>query len=406
MLELSAVAQLTPHSRNPRTITDAELGGLRASMTGYGDLSGLVWNVRNGKLVCGHQRVKAAGPDASIVHDDGVSWLVAPGGERFRIRTVDWPEPKHLGAMVAANSPHIAGDWLPELGGVLDELACSLDDFSPLRLGELRVDVPELPPVPGLTDPDAVPEPPAAAVTMAGDLWLCGAHRVLCGDSTRAEDVARVMGGERAGMMFADPPFQRDYTSRGTKGTVEKSETWPAICSAVCSLCETVTAWYVKVPWRDALDLVHPLAPDDFIVWAKRGFGLGGGDFRPQHEILLYGNHGGACAAGANVGNVWEFAVPFRGRMLHVAETPVDLICQAVRFSSKGGGIVLDPFLGSGTTMIAAEQLHRRCYGIEIEPRYCDVAVMRWQEHAGQQATLDGDGRTFAAVSGQRQPRE
>ena len=139
MSELRSLSDLQPHPRNPREITPAALAGLGHSIEEYGDLSGLTWNQRNGKLVCGHQRLKALGAGATF----GGGAVFAPNGERFAVRVVDWDEPKHLAAMVVANSPHIAGQWLPELSGILDELAAPLEDtFFDLRLDELRADVP------------------------------------------------------------------------------------------------------------------------------------------------------------------------------------------------------------------------------------------------------------------------
>ena len=137
--KLQSVGDLQSHPRNPREITDAALIGLGHSIEEFGDVSGIVWNKRNGQLVCGHQRVKVLGDGATF--EDGA--VVAATGERFPVRVVDWGEEKHLAAMVAANSSHIAGDWLPELSGVLDELTTPLEGmFFDLKLDELRDDVP------------------------------------------------------------------------------------------------------------------------------------------------------------------------------------------------------------------------------------------------------------------------
>ena len=158
MPDLTSLSDLQPHPRNPREITPEALAGLGASLEQSGDLSGIVWNSRSGTLVCGHQRIKALGEGAKLdalavawpnghdsdvtLHDCGVM-VVSSTGERFPVRVVDWDEQKHLAAMVVANSPHIAGGWLPELGGVLDELAGPLEDaFFALKLDELRADVP------------------------------------------------------------------------------------------------------------------------------------------------------------------------------------------------------------------------------------------------------------------------
>jgi len=167
MADLKTIADLQPHPRNPREISEAALAGLGASIADFGDLGAITWNKRNGLLVCGHQRIKALGEGATVfpgvdtsdastppdsISQIGVS-VTAANGERFPVRVVDWPEDKHLAAMIVANSPHIAGQWLPELGGALDELSVSLgDDFGELKLDELRADVPEGEPEPGEGD--------------------------------------------------------------------------------------------------------------------------------------------------------------------------------------------------------------------------------------------------------------
>ena len=390
--ELRSLADLQPHERNPRTVTPEALAGLARSLGDFGDLSGIVWNARNGKLVCGHQRVKALGEDAGVFGHDGDYDIQTADGQAFPIRVVDWDEDKHLAAMVVANSQHIAGDWTPDLGGVLDDLAVSLEDFGELRLGELRLEVPEGEPVAGLTDADAVPEPPAEPVTQPGDLWTLGEHRLLCGDSTKAEDVERLMAGEQIQAVTFDPPYDAApeiiamrwqcadaLVFTDARHLLDATDGWPKFRSVFTWDC--VTSWFTPG---------YPLARSKHCLW------FGDSEYNPD------GSHYGEADKPHRVTNTrgsYDYVPDPAGKHLstifpspitqefagHAHAKPVAWL--RLLLANCTGGLVLDPFLGSGTTIIAAEQLGRRCYGIEIEPRYCDVAVSRWEQFTGKKAT-------------------
>jgi DNA modification methylase len=257
----------------------------------------------------------------------------------------------------------------------------------------------------GLTGPDAVPE--AKPVSKRGDVWACGEHRVMCGDSTDAGDVKRLMAGEKAAMVFADPPYgidykpdysnsKRPYKHERIQGDEAIDGRWLATwVSERLYLC---TRWDVFSGWETEL-ASDPRVIRNVIVWDK-GQGAAGAleSYAPRHEFIIFATQNGAAVhRSPRPDNVW--AVPgfaqFTARRaedtwgIHPTQKPVALVALAVEDSSARGDALADPFLGSGTTMIAAERLGRRCYGMEIEPQYVDVAVKRWSDFTGRKATLD-----------------
>jgi len=347
--------------RHPKAQSDALLGVLRE--IGYADALLARETPEGLMLIDGHLR-------ASLTPDTLVPVLVLDVTEAEAATILATLDP--LAAMAQADKSALDALLRDVSTGeaAVQKMLADLAKQSGLDYGE------EPKPDPG-SQIDRAEELREKWQTERGQLWLVGKHRLLCGDSTKAEDVARLMDGERAVMLWADPPYSRDYESRGAKGDCVSTGRWAAILSSLAGWTARIGSWYVKLPWYDAVIAVPVLRPKHLIVWAKQGFGLGRGDFRPQHEMLLYGREGGVCNAGADLGDVWTFAVPFRGRMHHVAETPTPLIVQAVEVSSQPGDLVVDPFAGSGTAHVAAEQLDRVCYGMEIEPKYVAVSLQR-----------------------------
>src|SRR3990167_4281524 len=207
MAKLSSLA-VAPY--NPRRISPAASAGLRASLSTFGDIAGIVWNTRTGHLVCGHQRVA----ELTRLHGDlsiADGRATAPDGESWAVRVVDWPLAREKAANVAANNPHVAGEFTEDVAALLTEIQAADEKlFAALALDKLGADYP-LPPDEGLTDADAVPDVQAEAVSRTGDVWLLGEHRVLCGDSTNAGDVALLMAGEKATLCLTDPPYSVEY---------------------------------------------------------------------------------------------------------------------------------------------------------------------------------------------------
>jgi DNA modification methylase len=259
---------------------------------------------------------------------------------------------------------------------------------------------------------DEIPEPPVDPITKPGDLWTLGDHRLLCGDSTKAEDVERLMAGAKADMVLSDPPYGVSYVGK-TKDALKVEndalgeEDLTALVVAAFdnaeANCRAGAYWYATVPPGP----LHILFADDWkrrgilrqiMVWAKDSMVLGHSEYHYQHEPILFGWIPGDRHKNSDRTRttLWQYDRPKANRE-HPTMKPVALWAQAVTDGSRTGEIVYDPFLGSGTTLIAAEQLGRKCYGMEISPQYCDVIVKRWETLTGKKAELE-------ASNGQARP--
>ena len=238
-------------------------------------------------------------------------------------------------------------------------------------------------------------------VSRPGDLWICGEHRVLCGDATVLADVEKVLAGELADMCFTDPPYGVNYANsakdkqRGKHRPIlndHPGEGFEAMLRAASANILSVTKGAIYVCMSSSeLDTLQRAFREaggkwsTFVIWAKHTFTLGRSDYQRQYEPILYGWKDGTdhfwCGA-RDQGDVWFFDKPSRND-LHPTMKPVALVERAIRNSSKSRDIVLDPFGGSGTTMIAAERTGRRARLVELDPKYVDVVVQRWQSFAG-----------------------
>ena len=268
----------------------------------------------------------------------------------------------------------------------------------------------------GNIDDDEVPDAPEGPVTRPGDLWLLGNHRLLCGDATVLADVERVLDGGLADLCFTDPPYNVDYGNsakdkmRGTERRIlndNLGEGFETFLYDACVNILTVTkgAAYICMSSSELHTLQKAFKEagghwSTFVIWAKNTFTLGRADYQRQYEPILYGWKEGDehfwCGA-RDQGDVWFVDKP-RKNDLHPTMKPVALVERAVRNSSKSRDIVLDPFAGSGTTLIACEKAGRSARLVELDPKYVDVICRRWQNWTGETATLEGDGRTFEEI--------
>lgn len=391
-------------------------------MREFGDLSGLLCNVRTGNLVAGHQRLSQLPADYHLERSNGVTDAVGTvgyghieaHGTRWPVRFVDWPEFKEKAANVAANSPLIAGEFTAALLPMLDALKTELPELSAsLRLEELR----ELAPEPELPPPaDAEPQIDQAAElnkkwkVKTGDLWRIGEHRLLCGDSTKAEDVALVMGGDstKAEMVWTDPPYGVAVGDKNkylntiapcnrveenlANDTLDEGKLVIMLCAAFDNaMAHTLAggAWYVAAPAGPLHVLFGQVLKDrgiwrQTIQWVKNNstFSPMGVCYHWQAEPIFFGWQPGAghrWYGGRKQTTVWQIDRPTASPE-HPTMKPVELVVRAVQNSSKNVDIIFDPFVGSGTTIVACENLKRRCRAIEIAPPYCAVVLQRMKD--------------------------
>lgn len=264
-------------------------------------------------------------------------------------------------------------------------------------------------PFEGLTDPDEAPAPVEEPYVKPGDLWVLGEHRILCGSSTEPSDVDRLMAGEKADVMWTDPPYGVDYVG-GTKDKLTIQN------DSASDLPDLLRGAFGLAPLRPGSPfyIAHPAGPQSLefflavidvgwvirqgLVWVKNTFVLGRSDYHYRHEPIIYGvvpgaegrfGRGGVGWYGDNAqDSVFEFDKPARNAE-HPTMKPVELIEAMLRNSATKGSIVYEPFAGSGSTIIACERLRMACRAMEIDPRYVQVAIERWQAFTGRQAVLE-----------------
>ncbi|OYW51762.1 MAG: DNA methylase N-4 [Hyphomicrobium sp. 12-62-95] len=273
-------------------------------------------------------------------------------------------------------------------------------------------------------DPDATPEVPKDPVSRPGDLWILGNHRVLCGDATVLTDVEKLMDGHLADMCWQDPPYNVDYANAAKDKKRSKDRrilndalgdgfyaflydamvNTLLVTKGACYICMSSSELHtLQKAWVDAGGKWST-----FVIWAKNTFTLGRSDYQRQYEPILYGWKQGSdhywCGA-RDQGDVWFFDKP-RVNDLHPTMKPVELVERAITNSSKSRDIVIDLFGGSGSTLIAAERTERSARLMELDPKYVDVIVTRWQDYTGNAATLDGEEQTFDDLKAQRRPKD
>jgi DNA modification methylase len=254
-------------------------------------------------------------------------------------------------------------------------------------------------PTAGLTDEDAVPEVPETPKTVLGDVWVLGNHRLMCGDSTSIDAVEKLMDGRKADMVFTDPPYgvnmQRSGSIKGDSSMAEAEEIIAGAISVASALSKQGASWYFWVGFRayafTHMEILKYRKVSNCVVWKKPSIGMGKGGYRFQHELCVFAGE----VESRSVSDVWEFGRDTSS--LHPTMKPVDLVCHGLKNSSKSDDEVLDLFGGSGSTLIACEKTNRHARLMELDPKYCDVIIKRWQDFTGKQAVHAETGETFDA---------
>jgi len=268
-------------------------------------------------------------------------------------------------------------------------------------------------PTEGLTDEDAVPDVPAVPVTVEGDVWLLGRHRLMCGDSTSIDAVDKLMDGRKANMLHTDPPYGVDYEgvpNDHLKDAQLEAFLHDALASAHAFLepGSNVYVWHADIT---ALEFISAFRSAGFrqarpstIQWVKPSLVMSQGDYHSQNEPCLFGwkeGSGRVRVKDRKQTTIWKIERTTDAK-IHPTMKPVELCERAILNSSVANCIVLDLFGGSGSTLIACEKTARDCRMMELDPKYCDVIIKRWQDFTGQSATLEATGQTFAELQGER----
>jgi len=381
------ISEISSAKYNPRKITDEAMGRLTKSLAEFGNIQPITWNVRTGNVVGGHQRLKV---------------YKAMGKTEVDVWAVDLDEQKEKAANIALNK--LSGEFdMPMLKDILEEIDTGDLDMEITGFGMDEIALMMEDAHPEVTE-DEVPEVPIDAITKPGDLWLLGEHRVLCGDSTSEADVSRLMNGEKADMVFTDPPYGVNYD--GGHATDKRREKLKNDNSTLIyddsvpnmfRHSKDESALYLWFAATKSLQVLQVLQANNYVIrswliWNKNQaqFGAIGAQYKQKHEPCLYCFKKGQSPYWNGPNNevsVWDQQ---RSRIneFHPTQKPVELSARALANSCPASGLVLDLFLGSGATLIGAEQTKRKCYGMEISPNYCDVIVKRWENLTGKKATL------------------
>ena len=370
-MKLSGIKQ---NPTNPRIIKDDKFQKLVTSIKEFPEMLEARPIVVNPDMIVlgGNMRLKAA---------------KAAGLTEAPVYVATWEESKAKEFIVKDNVGFGEWDW--------DILA---NEWDAAELDEWGLDVwqpEEEEEVEGLTDPDEVPEAPEEAKTKLGDLYILGEHRLLCGDSTKAEDVEKLMNGEEADMVFTDPPYGNASSGKYGRGqlgirTIEGDESFD--CVEKCFKILDCKDFVFFLQWRtfhEAFRMLEEMKLNlrTIAVWDKKNAGLNGaGGLAEQWEGILFTKEIKFNRFG---GNVFSISREYKKRIdsPHPHQKPIELLEELLSFVD-GYNLLLDPFLGSGSTLIAAEKTGRKCYGMELDPKYCEVIVKRWEDFTGKKAEL------------------
>ena len=401
-----AIDKVIPYARNPRK-NEGAVAKVAASLKEFGWKQAIVVDSEM-VVIAGHTRLLAA----KKLGMDEVPILVADDLTPAQVKAY----------RLADNRTHEESEWDKEALaielGEFGELDYDLryTGFDPEEIQGLKALAEAV--ENGLKDEDDCPEIAEEPISQLGDVWLLGRHRVLCGDSTRIDNVENLAAGELADMVFTDPPYNVDYEGytddklKITHDNMNDDQFKKFLLDIFASYLVAVkkgAAMYVchgsiyQREFQNALE-ANGFTVRNQIIWAKNHFAWGRGRYKFQHEPIFYCYQKGQSDpwyGDKTQSTLWQIDKPNANR-LHPTMKPVALIEMALKNSSKAGDIVLDLFGGSGSTLIACEKTARSAWLMELDPQYCDVIVKRWQEFTGHQATLQDGGRTLNEIATQR----
>ncbi len=402
-IELWPLDRLVFYARNPRK-NDAAVDRMVASIRRFG-FKVPIFVRSSGEVVDGHLRLKAA-------RELGMTHVPV-------ILCDEWTEEEVKAFRLMVNRSVGWAEWDEELLGMelLDlrnlDFDLALTGFDEEEITRLLASQEA---IPGLTDEDSLPALPEVPVSRLGDLWIIGRHKLLCGDSTVAADVIRLLNGIKPPLMVTDPPYGVEYDPEWRKRAgINNSDRMGKVNNDHRSDWREAWALFpgeVAYVWHGALHcstVAESLEACEFqirsqIIWAKPSLIMSRGHYHWQHEPCWYAVRGtGHWNGDRKQSTLWQIESRNQdAQTVHSTQKPVECMRRPIVNNSKVGQEVYDPFCGSGTTIVACETERRICLGIELDPLYVDIAVKRWQNFTGKQAALDGDGRTFETIALER----
>ena len=395
-IEYRATGEIIPYINNSRTHSEQQVQQVAASIKEFGFTNPILID-QDGGIIAGHGRLLAA----QMLGMDEVPTITLEG----------LTEAEKKAYVIADNQLALNSGWDLDLLKVEIERLGELDfDISLLGfdddfLSGLLDEVAE-----GLTDEDAVPDAPETPVTVEGDVWVLGNHRLMCGDSTSIDAVDKLMDGGLADQFITDPPYNVDYEgSDGQKIANDsmKDDDFRVFLSDAFSAAFSVMKggasfyiWHADLEaynFRGAVKDCGQIVRS-CLIWNKPSIVMGRSDYHWKHEPCLYGWKDGAAhlwATDRKQSTVIDFVAKPKKNDLHPTMKPVELIEYQMLNNTKGQDVVLDLFGGSGSTLIASEKNNRHCRMMELDPKYCDVIIKRWQDYAGQEAVMESTGDKF-----------
>jgi DNA modification methylase len=389
-IEIADINSIKPYENNPRKLSDKAIETVAMSLKEYGFRQPIVVD-KDRIIVVGHTRFRAS---------------KKLGFKEVPITIADNLTPEQINAYrIADNRTSEESEWDNELLKMelkeldLKDFNLELTGFNEDQLNSLLFEEKQ-----GLTDENAVPELPEEPISKLGDIWKMGNHKLICGDSTILTTLEKIFGDSKADLLMTDPPYNVDYESKSTGMKIQndnKSDDdflqflTDAFNNAAINLKLGCSFYIFHSDWF-GLEFRQSIKNSDLelkqnLIWQKNALVMGRQDYQWQHEPCLYGWKRGSSHSwysDRKQTTIIKFDKPTKSK-LHPTMKPVGLIEYLIKNSSKQEDIILDPFLGSGTTLMACEKQSRICYGVELDPKYCDVIVKRWEDFTGKKAELE-----------------
>lgn len=399
-----SIKEIKPYHDNPRVNNEA-ISVVKKSLSEYGFQQPLVVD-KNNIIIVGHTRYAAA----TELGFESVPCFIADNLSNDQIKAYRIMDNKsaefaswNYGLLTKEMTDLLEQDFDLDLTGFTNEelLDLGLD----INLDDFQED--------GLTDEDATPELVEDPVTKLGDVWVLGNHRLICGDSTSIDTVEALMQNNKADLIFTDPPYGMSYGGGRAEGSSKKGDLVKAHGMIINDdlrgdalsklLVDSLSnsklyakeeaPCYVCFNYKNYINFQSSFeaagfSVDSCIVWDKKSIGLGMANYRPQHEFIFYCK-GGQWFGSKNQSDIWSMSRGNTSAYVHPTQKPVELIQIAINNSSKKGDLIIDVFGGSGSTVIACESTSRRAMIIDLDPKYCDVIIKRWQNYTGNEAVLE-----------------